>query len=127
MSEIPDWLAELNAAVDRMEPDSILARMTEDAGFGFGGQIQARGHSEIRALLDGFYSRIDGLEHRIVEVITLADSTLSFGEVTYDVGGEQVSTGFVVRYRLDDAKRVRDYIIYVDTLPLVRLQERHGR
>ena len=127
MSEIPDWLAKLNAAVDRMDPDGILARMTEDAGFGFSGHIQARGHSEIRALLDGFYSRIDGLEHKIAEVITLADSTLSLGEVTYEVGGEQVSTGFVVRYRLDDAKRVKDYIIYVDTLPLVRLQERHGR
>ncbi len=120
MKDDQRWVDSIYKAVDSQDVEALLAFITPDGGFGFGGAVQARGHDEIREFLNGFYGMIDGIGHTIDRVIRADEEVIARGVVTYSKGGESVSTGFMVSFMCDD-DLVDQFSIYVDGVPLGQL------
>lgn len=125
MANIPDWVKDLYKEVDAKNVPGVLSFMHVRGGFGFGGQIMVAGHDDVGGFLEQFYSTIDGLKHSFDDATVNGDQTYVRGVVTYELGGETVSTGYVVCFLLDEGK-ILEFLIYVDSAPLGQLIAGHS-
>ncbi len=115
---MPNWLAKLFEAIDRMDADGFVAFLTAEASFRFGSAPPVRGAQAIREALVGFFSSIRGLRHEIGEVWDEGNTLLCEGTVTYTrQDGREVALPFLNVFRMQD-ELIDDYRIYMDLSPL---------
>lgn len=119
---LPDWAIEIYKAVDENNIDRFMSFLTPNIGFGFDGKVMVRGHQEVRAFVDEYLSGFDSLTHYFEESITQGDTTFVRGRVDYKIADKDiVNVGWTVCFHLDDGL-IDEYLIYMDSLPLLKLQ-----
>lgn len=106
-------------AIDAMDSEAFVGFLTDDAEFCYGSQPPVRGRAAIRDYVAGFFTALEALEHRIVEVHDAGDGvSVIEGEVTYHPGpGRTVTLPFANVFRLRDG-RVSSYRVYIDPTPM---------
>jgi len=108
----------LFASIDAMDTESFLGFIHADATFRFGSSPAVKGHAEIRAAIDGFFSSIAGLQHDLQRMITDGDAVVCEGEVTYTRhSGSAVTLPFANVFEVDNGL-ISLYRIYIDIGPL---------
>ena len=112
------WITGLFASIDRKDTDGFASFLTEDALFRFGNQPTVHGRDAIGAAVDGFFSSIAGLAHRIERIWEHSDSVVCHGEVSYErLDGSSTTLPFADVFIMRD-DLVREYLIYMDVTPL---------
>ena len=108
----------LFAAIDARDTDGFLRHLTPDARFRFGSAPAVTGQDAVREAVDGFFSTIAGLSHRLDRWLEQDGCLVCEGEVTYTrKDGSDIALPFVDVFELD-GELIRDYKIYMDIGPL---------
>ena len=111
-------LNELFDAIDRMDAAGFASFLTEDAVFRFGSAESVRGQANIQKSVEGFFSSIAGIKHRIINVWENQKGVSIQGEVTYTrKDGKAIILPFANVFRMQGSL-IREYLIYVDISPL---------
>ena len=111
-------LKALFAAIDSMDSDAFVAFLTADAEFRFGSAPAVAGREAIRAAVDGFFSTIAALSHRVTATFPGGGSLACEGEVTYTRhDGRKVVLPFADVFEFD-GELITNYKIYMDISPL---------
>lgn len=111
-------LDRLFSAIDSTSTEELLACIAPDASFRFGSMPQVEGHAAIGSTVEGFFSSIAALSHRIDRVIADDGTLICEGDVTYTRhDGSQLTLPFVNILDLADGLIFR-YRIYIDIAPL---------
>jgi len=106
------------AAIDRQDTAAFVGFLTDDAVFRFGSAPAVRGREAIQAAVDGFFSTISGLEHKITHTMMRGETQVCEGEVTYTrVDGTQITLPFADIFEYDGSL-IASYKIYMDISPL---------
>ncbi len=112
------WLNRLFAAIDRMDSDSFVLFLTEEASFRFANGPAVFDRENIRNAVQGFFSSIKGLRHNVSEVWEHGNIVICEGEATYTRhDGQKLTLPFVNILRMED-ELIADYRIYIDISPL---------
>ena len=105
-------------AIDRMDAAGFTSFLTEDAVFRFGNAPQVNGQANIQASVEGFFSSIAGIKHRILNVWENQKSIAIQGEVTYiRKDGKKITLPFANVFKMQGSL-IREYLIYIDIAPL---------
>ena len=113
-----ELLKELFAAIDAMDTERFVSCLTPNAVFRFGSASPAEGREAIHTAVDGFFSSIAGLKHRLTETIQQDSTLVCEGEVTYTRhDGSEITLPFVNVFGLED-DLISHYKIYADIAPL---------
>jgi limonene-1,2-epoxide hydrolase len=108
----------LFASIDAMDTESFLSFIREDATFRFGSSPAVKGHAEIRAAVEGFFSSFAALKHDLQRVVTDGDAVVCEGEVTYTKhDGSTITLPFVNVFEVDGGL-ISLYRVYIDIGPL---------
>jgi len=115
---IPDWVRQLFQSIDVMDTNKFLTFLSEDAQFKFGNAPPAIGKKAVGQAVDGFFTTIRGISHRLINTWTDSSSLVCQGEATYTRhDGSQVTIPFVNVFGMK-GKLIKDYLIYIDITPL---------
>jgi ketosteroid isomerase-like protein len=107
------------ATVDSMETGAIAGLYAEDAKLVFGNGEPLVGREAIIAGIDGFFSTIDGLRHRIVNQWYVGADTVAEAEVTYQrLDGKGVCVPVVSIWHTRDDGLIDDYRVFFDLAPV---------
>jgi uncharacterized protein (TIGR02246 family) len=105
--------------VDAMEPDSMAALFAADATMIFGNNEPLAGREAIAAGVAGFFSTINGLQHRIINDWRAGADTIIEAEVTYHrLDGKEVSLPAVSIWHTGDDGLIDDYRVFFDVAPV---------
>jgi hypothetical protein len=105
--------------VDSMQPDSIADLLAEDARMVFGNAEPLVGREAITAGVQGFFSTINGLQHRIVKDWHIGADTIAETEVTYRrLDDKNVSVPVVSIWHTRDDGLISDYRVFFDLAPV---------
>jgi limonene-1,2-epoxide hydrolase len=108
----------LFASIDAMDTESFLGFIREDATFRFGSSPAVKGHAEIRAAVEGFFSSFAALKHDLQRVVADGDAVVCEGEVTYTKhDGSTITLPFVNVFEVDGGL-ISLYRVYIDIGPL---------
>lgn len=108
----------LFASIDAMDAESFLSFIREDATFRFGSSPAVKGHAEIRAAVEGFFSSFAALKHDLQRVVADGDAVVCEGEVTYTKhDGSTITLPFVNVFEVDGGL-ISLYRVYIDIGPL---------
>ena len=111
-------LNKLFAAIDGMDTERFVSCLTSDAVFRFGSASPVQGRDAIRNSVDGFFSSITGLKHRLTATIQQYSTLVCEGEVTYTRhDSSEITLPFVNVFVLEN-DLISHYKIYVDIAPL---------
>ena len=114
----PSWVPKLFQSIDAMDTGTFLTFLTKDSQFRFGNAPASFGKPAIRQGVDGFFSSIKALKHRLLNTWTLPDTVICQGEVTYTRhDNSQITLPFVNVYGTK-GDLVKDYLVYIDITPL---------
>ena len=113
-----ELLRRVFTAIDAMDTPTFVSCLTDDGAFRFGSAPAVHGSNAIAEAVDGFFSTIAGLRHRITRTMADDDALFDEGTVTYTRhDGSEITLPFADVFELD-AGRIRDYRIYADIGPL---------
>jgi ketosteroid isomerase-like protein len=105
--------------VDSMQPDSIADLLAEDARMVFGNADPLVGREAITAGVQGFFSTIAGLRHRIIKDWRVGADTIAETEVTYRrLDDKEVSVPVVSIWHTRDDGLISDYRVFFDLAPV---------
>jgi uncharacterized protein (TIGR02246 family) len=108
--------------IDSMKPDSIAELFAEDATMVFGNSAPLVGRAAISAGIEGFFSTIMSLQHRIVREWHVAADTVAETEVTYyRLDGNSVAIPVVSIWYVGDDGLIKDYRVFFDLAPVYAL------
>ena len=109
---------DLFASIDAMDTERFLSFFAEDATFRFGSAPAAKGTTEIRAAVDGFFGSVAAVRHQLHRIIADDDGIACEGEVTYTRhDGREIALPFANVFETE-AGRFSQYRIYIDIAPL---------
>ncbi len=112
------WVRNFFRIVDTINPDEIVAHVTEDVRLQFANQKPIVGREAIRQALAETYSSIQRDVHNIIEIWQKEDSVAVEIEVVYTrLDGKQVTTPTVTILRLE-GNLIKDYRIFQDNSPV---------
>jgi uncharacterized protein (TIGR02246 family) len=114
-----DLTQRIFATVDSMEPEAIARLYTEDATVVFGNAEPLVGREAIIAGIQGFFSTINGLRHRIINQWYVGADTVAETEVTYRrLDGKSVSVPVVSIWHAREDGLIDDYRVFFDLAPV---------
>jgi ketosteroid isomerase-like protein len=106
-------------AVDSMIPSAQLAFLTPDCTFVFANHPPAKGHAEIGAHVQAFFSTIAGLEHELFDVWPVDNHLIVRMAVTYTrKDGKRMTFPAAVIWKIR-GELISEFRIYVDNSPLL--------
>ena len=112
--------------IDRMDARGFASYFTQDGLFTFGNAPTVKGRDEITTAVEGFFSSIKGLEHRVIETWRDQGSEIVEVDVTYtrhDDALVDLKAACIFRVEND---LISDYRIYMDINPLYAEAESPG-
>jgi uncharacterized protein (TIGR02246 family) len=120
MTDMPNEVTQrVFQTIDSMQPDSIAELFTEDAMMVFGNTDPLVGREAITAGVQGFFSTINGLRHRIVNDWHIGADTIAETEVTYRrLDDKNVTISAVSIWHTSDDGLIDSYRAFVDLAPL---------
>ncbi len=105
--------------IDAMRPDAIAELFTEHARMVFGNAEPLVGREAIAAGVQGFFSTIKGLEHRIINDWHIGSDTIAETEVTYRrLDDKEVSVPVVSIWHTGPDGLIDDYRVFFDLTPV---------
>jgi len=108
----------LFASIDRMDTESFLSFIDEDATFRFGSSPAVTGRDGIGASVNSFFSMFAALRHDLQRVVADDKVIVCEGEVTYTRhDGSKITLPFVNVFEVKN-KLITLYRIYIDIGPL---------
>lgn len=108
----------LFAAIDAKDTATFVSYLTEGAVFRFGSAPAVEGRDAIAAAVDGFFSTIAGLSHRVDFSVQSGTTEVCEGEVTYERhDGSLVTLPFADVFEYEGTL-ISAYKIYIDIAPL---------
>jgi len=111
-------LDDLFAAVDAKDTERFLGFLTAGALFRFGSAPSVKGNEAIHSAVDGFFSTIAGLSHKLARVVAQDDVVVCEGEVTYTRhDATEITLPFINVFEFD-GDLISGYKIYMDIGPL---------
>ncbi len=114
-----DWVRTLFDHVDAKETNGWLEYLSNDARFYFGNAPPLAGKNAIREGVNEFFSTLSSINHDLAEILTLRDTVICRGEVTYTrLDGSTLTIPFANVLKLDGHGLIREYLIYADTSEL---------
>jgi ketosteroid isomerase-like protein len=110
------------SAVDRMDPDELAGRFTEDGSFRFGNAEPVVGRRAIREAQAAFFSTIDGMRHDVQGIWSgkweHGEVYSAEAEVTYTrKDGSEVKLPVTSTLRMK-GDSVQDWRVFMDVSPL---------
>lgn len=112
------FVSRMFSRVDDQDLDGFVDCFAENGHMRFGNAPALVGENNIRDAIGGFFSAIDGLQHKLDEIWSLDDATICHGEVTYTrLDGSTLSVPFAVILKGQDGA-ISDYLIFVDNSAL---------
>jgi len=108
----------LFASIDTMDTESFLGFIHEDATFRFGSSPAVKGHAEISAAVDGFFSSFTALRHDLQRIVADGNAVVCEGEVTYTKHDDSVITLPFANIFEVDGGLISLYRVYIDIGPL---------
>lgn len=111
-------VAKIFAAIDSFDPDKFVAHLTPDARFRFANADPVIGRAATREAVAGFFSTIDGLTHRILNVWEIGDTVIAQIDVEYLRKDGKTVTTPNADILVFDGDLVRDWQIYIDVSPV---------
>jgi uncharacterized protein (TIGR02246 family) len=106
-------------AVDTLDSAALAELFADDGSLVFANGEPLAGRDAIRAGIDGFYSTVKGLRHRIANAWYVEDTTIVEARVTYDrLDGDSVTIPVVSIWHRRDDGLIDDYRVYFDVTPL---------
>ena len=118
MTDRTRLLAELFAAIDAMDTPGFLDRLSTAAIFRFGSSPAVQGKDAIQAAVDGFFSTIAGVHHKITRQIIDAQTLVCEGIVTYTRHDASTITLPFANFFEFNGDLISDYRVYIDIAPL---------
>jgi len=113
-----DSLDDLFAAIDARDTERFFGFLTTEASFRFGSAPPVQGREAIHSAVDGFFSTIAGLSHKLARVVSQDDVVVCEGEVTYTRhDATEITLPFINVFEFDD-DLISGYKIYMDVAPL---------
>lgn len=114
----PEIIADLFAAIDAMDTEGFLAKLTPSAEFRFGTAPPVQKRGPIGETVDGFFSTIAGLRHELKNIIGDSELVACEGDVTYTRhDGTTVVVPFADVFEFE-GDLIAGYRIYIDIGPL---------
>lgn len=111
-------LRDLFAAVDARDTERFAGFLTEDVVFRFGSAPEVEGRDNVRQAIEGFYTTIAGLGHKLINTLAAGNILVCEGEVTYTRhDASAVTLPFANVFELED-RLISGYRIYIDIAPL---------
>ena len=108
----------LFVSIDAMDTEGFLGFIAPEGEFRFASAPPVHGHAAIRAAVDGFFSSIAALSHKLDRVVADGDAVVCEGEVTYTRhDGSTIALPFCNLFESDDGL-ISVYRIYIDVTPL---------
>jgi hypothetical protein len=119
-NDMPEELTQrVFKAVDSFGPGALAELLAEDARFVFGNAKPLVGREAITGGIQGFFSTIRGLRHRLLNDWYAGADTIAETEVTYDrLDGTCVSVPAVSIWHVRDDGLIDDYRVFVDLAPV---------
>jgi len=108
----------LFVSIDAMDTEGFLSFITADATFRYGSSPAVHGRAAISEALEGFFSSVAALSHKLHRLIADGNTVVCEGEVTYTRhDGSKITLPFANIFEVD--KGLIDlYRIYIDSSPL---------
>lgn len=111
--------AEVYARVDRLDPETVVALLAQDATMVFGNGDPLVGREAILAGHIGLLNHIKGLRHEIRREWTVGDTTVAETEVTYTRRDDkQVTIPAVSIWRVGGDGLIVDFRVFYDPAPV---------
>jgi len=108
----------LFVAIDSMDATTFASFIAPDGKFRFGNWDPVFGRDNARAVVEGFFSSIKSLRHRVDDVAEAGNDLISRGEVTYTRhSGTTLTIPFCNYFKMEGGL-VKDYQIYADVSTL---------
>jgi limonene-1,2-epoxide hydrolase len=108
----------LFVSIDAMDTEGFLGCIAPDAEFRFASAPPVRGHAGIREAVDGFFSSIAGLSHKLQRLVADGNAVVCEGEVTYTRhDGSTITLPFCNVFEVQGGL-ISVYRIYIDVAPL---------
>jgi limonene-1,2-epoxide hydrolase len=105
-------------SVDEMDMESILSFMAEDVTFRYGSMPAVKGHEDMRAGIEGFYTTIAALQHDLQRTIKDGNTVVCEGESTYTRhNGSKITLPFCNVFEVAGGL-ISLYRIYIDIGPV---------
>jgi len=112
------WLEEVFDSVDNKDTARFIAYLRKDAEFCFGSAPAVKGHEQIFAAVEGFFSSIAGCSHRLDNTWFGNGTVACEGAVTYQRrDGSEITLPFADVFDMD-GDLISRYKIYIDIGPL---------
>lgn len=116
--ETPNWITELFACIDKMDTARWITFLSDDVTFKFGNSPEIIGKNTVGEAIDGFFSSIKSLQHKILGTWIHPDTIFCQGEVRYTRHDEsQITLPFLNMFGMQE-NLIKDYLIYIDITPL---------
>lgn len=113
-----EWFEALFTTIDRMDADSMVSFLTDDASFIYGSQPAVQGKEAVRNFISEFFGSLRGISHNLLRTWVVEDTKICEGEVTYDLADERrIILPFLNVFDMQNEK-IREYRIYIDPTPL---------
>jgi ketosteroid isomerase-like protein len=113
-----EMVLDLFRAIDSGDIDGLLAYMAPEATQRIANQEPRRGHEEIRAAHEAFYSAVDGLTHEITGLWEWDGTVVIRINATYArLDGLEVTVPAVTMFRESNGLIV-EYEVFVDMAPV---------
>lgn len=119
MTDRTHWCTALFATIDAKDSRGFIAYLSDDAQFRYGSARPVTGTEAILAALDGFFSSVTALSHRVSDLWEVPGHLICRGEVRYErPDGTVVTVPFCNVFTMC-AEKIARYEIYLDPTPLV--------
>jgi hypothetical protein len=115
---MPDWINDYYSDVDAMRLEPFVARHTDDVEFRLGSGPLGRGQPMLREAIGGFWSQLNGLTHRPVNLWEWDNTTIFESEIDYEKKDESVVTIPAMTVLERHGELVCSLRIYIDLSPL---------
>lgn len=108
----------LFVSIDAMDTEGFLGFIAPDGEFRFASAPPVQGHAAIREAVDGFFSSIAGLSHKLQRLVADGNAVVCEGEVTYTRhDGSTITLPFCNVFEVHGGL-ISVYRIYIDVAPL---------
>lgn len=106
-------------SIDQKDSQTFAAFLTDNAKFTFGNAPSVNGRSAIQQAVEGFFSSIKNLSHRLDNIWQVPNNIIVQGQVTYlRLDNKQVTIPFVDIFVMNGSL-IKEYLIYIDISPLM--------